>query len=93
MKSTISRLATSEISILYLVSVAEETGLNLALLETRRQVFSRHSPIKAPKQKQKGWPSVENRVILDLSAFTGWSSGIYIKTLIVLQFVLSSPSD
>ena len=35
----IYRLATSEILILELVSVAEETGLSLTLSETRRQVL------------------------------------------------------
>ena len=34
LESTISRLATSEISIFWLVSVAEETGLSLAFSET-----------------------------------------------------------
>ena len=34
LKSIISRLATSEISLFYLVSVTEETGLSLALSET-----------------------------------------------------------
>ena len=38
-------LATGEISIFQLVSVAEETGLKLALSETRRQVLSRRGPL------------------------------------------------
>ena len=38
-ESTISRLATSEISIFWLVSVAEETGLNLAFSETPKTGF------------------------------------------------------
>ena len=40
LESTISKLTTSEISIFQLVPVAEETGLNLALSEPPRQVFS-----------------------------------------------------
>ena len=47
--SIISRLATSEISLFYLVSVAEETGLSLALSEPRRQVFSRRGPDLLPQ--------------------------------------------
>ena len=38
-RSIISRLATSEISIFYLVSVAEETGLKLALSEIPKTGF------------------------------------------------------
>ena len=44
MESIISKHATSEILIFYLVSVAEETGLNLALMETRKQVLLRRGP-------------------------------------------------
>ena len=36
LKSIISKLATSEISFLQLVSVTEEAGLSLALLETQK---------------------------------------------------------
>ena len=36
LESIISRLATREISIFYLAAVAEQAGLNLTLLETRR---------------------------------------------------------
>ena len=39
MESTISGLATSEISIFQQVSVAEETGLGLALLQTPKDRF------------------------------------------------------
>ena len=39
-KNIISKLATSEFPIFYLVSKVEETGLSLALSETRRQVFA-----------------------------------------------------
>ena len=39
LESIISRLATSEISLLYIVSVAEETGLKLALSETPKTGF------------------------------------------------------
>ena len=39
LESTISILATSEISIFLLVSVAEETGLSLALHETLKTGF------------------------------------------------------
>ena len=41
LESIICNLATGEISIFKLVSVAERTGLKLFLSETRRQVFSR----------------------------------------------------
>ena len=40
LESNIYTLATSTISIFYLVSVAEETGLNLALYETPEDRFS-----------------------------------------------------
>ena len=39
LESIISKLATSEISIFYLVSVGEETGLNLAKSETQKTGF------------------------------------------------------
>ena len=39
-KNVISKLATGEISIFYLVSVAVETGLSLALVETLKTGFS-----------------------------------------------------
>ena len=39
LESMISRLATSKISIFYLGSVAEETGLNLAMSETLKTGF------------------------------------------------------
>ena len=39
LESTISKLATSEITVFYLVSVAEETGFSLALLETPKTGF------------------------------------------------------
>ena len=45
LKSIISRLATSEISLFYLVSVAEETCLSLALSETPKTGFLTSSPI------------------------------------------------
>ena len=41
LESIISNLATGEISIFKLVSVAERTGLKLVLSKTQRQVFSR----------------------------------------------------
>ena len=41
----ISKLATSEIPIFYLVPVAEETGLSLALLETLKAGFVALRPI------------------------------------------------
>ena len=44
-RNIISRLATSEISIFKLVSVAEETGLKLALTETRKTGFLATRPI------------------------------------------------
>ena len=39
-----SKLATSEIAIFEVVSVAEQAGLGMAFLETQRQVFSRRGP-------------------------------------------------
>ena len=45
LESTISRPATSEISIFLLVSVAEETGLKLALWETPKTGFVAQRPI------------------------------------------------
>ena len=44
LESIILKLATSEISIFYLVFKAEQAGLSLALSETPRQVFSRRGP-------------------------------------------------
>ena len=41
----ISKLATSEISAFYLVSVADETGLSLTFLETLKTGFVRPRPI------------------------------------------------
>ena len=45
LESYISRLATSKISIFKLVSVAEETGLSLTLLETLKTGFVVTRPI------------------------------------------------
>ena len=39
LESIISRLVKSRISYFYLVSVAEQAGLNLIFLETRKRVF------------------------------------------------------
>ena len=44
LESIIYRLATNEIPLFLLVAVAEQTGLNLNLSETRRQVFSSPGP-------------------------------------------------
>ena len=44
LESIISRLATSKILIFLLVSVAEETGLSLALSETLKTGFSASRP-------------------------------------------------
>ena len=44
LESIISKLATSKFSIFYLVSVAEETGLRLALLETLKTTFVATKP-------------------------------------------------
>ena len=44
LESYICKLASGEIKIIYLVFVAEETGLNLALSETPKTVFSRRGP-------------------------------------------------
>ena len=43
-ESTISKLATSEISIFYLVPVAEQAGLNLTLAETPKTGFLTSRP-------------------------------------------------
>ena len=40
LESIISKLATGEISIFYLVSVAEETGLSFTLSETLKTAFA-----------------------------------------------------
>ena len=45
LESIISKLATSEIFIFELISVAEETGLNLALMETLKTGFVATRPI------------------------------------------------
>ena len=45
LESIISKLATSEMSIFWLVSVAEETGLSLALSETPKTGFLATRPI------------------------------------------------
>ena len=45
LESIISQLASSEISMFYLVSVAEEAGLTLALLETLKTGFLATKPI------------------------------------------------
>ena len=45
LESIISKFATSEFSILQLVSVAEEAGLSLALSETPMTVFLGSRPI------------------------------------------------
>ena len=45
LKSIISKLASSKISIFYLVSVAEETGLSLPLSETMKTGFLASGPI------------------------------------------------
>ena len=44
LESNISKLATGEISIFHLVSVAKETGLSLTLSETGRQCLPRRGP-------------------------------------------------
>ena len=45
LERTISKLATSEISIVSLVSVSEETGLSLGLSKTLKTGFVRTKPI------------------------------------------------
>ena len=45
LESIISRLASSKVSILQLVTVAEETGLQLALLETPMTGFLMTRPL------------------------------------------------
>ena len=45
LESIISRLATNEISFFYLVSVAEQAGLSLALSETPKTGFLATRPI------------------------------------------------
>ena len=45
LESIISKVATSEISIFLLVSVAEETGLNLTLSETPKTGFLATRPL------------------------------------------------
>ena len=52
-ESIISRLASSEISIFWLVSVAEETGLSLALSETPKTGFLSPRPILSLFSKKR----------------------------------------
>ena len=55
LESIISRLDTSEISIFWLVSVAEQSGLSLAMLETPKTGFLKTMPI---------WLSCHNLLII-----------------------------
>ena len=48
LESTISKLVTIEISVFWLVSVAEETGFSLALSETLKTGFVAHAHIVYP---------------------------------------------
>ena len=53
LESTISKLATSEISIFYLVSVPEQVGLNLTFVGDPEDRFSREEAqltLKAPRK-------------------------------------------
>ena len=52
-ESNISRLATSEISIFYLVFVAEQAGLNLTVSETLKKVFLCQGPYAGCKPKRQ----------------------------------------
>ena len=45
----ISKVATSEIPIFWLVSVAEDTGLSITLMENPRQVFSHRGTYESRK--------------------------------------------
>ena len=62
LESIISRLVTNEISSFYVVSVAEQAGLNLTLSETRRQVFSRRGPYKLSILFMGQWETVQTWV-------------------------------
>ena len=44
LENIISALPTSEISIFYIVSVAEQAGLSMTWSETQRQVFTHRGP-------------------------------------------------
>ena len=53
LESTISKLATSEISIFYIVPVAEQAGLNLTLSKTPKTGFVATRPIYISIQHSK----------------------------------------
>ena len=55
LESIISKPATSEISIFYLVSVAEETGLSLAFSETQKTGFVASRPVLSPTKDNFTW--------------------------------------
>ena len=57
LESIISELGTSKISIVWLVSVAEETGLNLILSETPKIGFGETRPIWHNTGMGEGFPS------------------------------------
>ena len=56
LESIISRHATSKISLLYIVSVAEGTGLKLALSETPKTGFVGTRPKRTTCIKRLFWP-------------------------------------
>ena len=55
LESMTFRLASSEISIFYLVSIAEQSGLNLALWETPKTGFVMTRPILCVCEQQELW--------------------------------------
>ena len=73
MESILSRLATSELSIFYLVSVAEETGLSLALSDIPKTDFvatrSNYSASSCPRQLTILLESISNHVAMGFHGF------------------------
>ena len=57
LKNAICKLAIGEISIFYLVSVAEETGLKLALSETPKKGFVASRPISTNNKQLYSAPT------------------------------------
>ena len=53
LESIITKLATNEISIFYLASVAEQASLDMTGRKPRRQVFSRQGPYKCSSSLEK----------------------------------------
>ena len=77
LESIISRLATSQISIFWLVSLAELAGLNLTLSETPKTGFVAWRPIYLMLYLGRVIPNKINKpkVIRHLNLFKSWGRG------------------